>query len=86
MKLVREMVGYKPRINNKNDAKCMDMYLKGAPKSELVITKLGLIKDYLTVDTPLLDYLTADTEGPTGWKYLKLKGVKKKKNGSQFSL
>ena len=25
--LVREIIGYKPRINNKNDAKCMDTYL-----------------------------------------------------------
>ena len=72
--LVREMIGYKPRINNKNNAKCMDTYLKGALELELVITKLGLIKDYLPVDAHLLDYLTTDTEGPTGWKYPKLEG------------
>ena len=35
--LVREIIGYKPRINNKNDAKCMDTYLKRAPESELVM-------------------------------------------------
>ena len=32
--LVREIIGYRPRINNKNDAKCKDTYLKRAPKSE----------------------------------------------------
>ena len=60
--LVREMVGYKPRINNNNDAKCMNTYLLVAPESELVITKLGPLKDYLPVEAPLLDYLTVETE------------------------
>ena len=50
------MIGYKQRINNKNDTKCMDTYLRGALESELVITKLGPVKDYLPVDAPLLDY------------------------------
>ena len=39
MKLVREMVGYRPRINNKKDAKCLDTNLLNAPESELVLTK-----------------------------------------------
>ena len=75
--LVREMVRYKPRINNKNDAKCMDTYLKDAPESELVITKLGSIDDYLPVEAPLLDYLATNTEGSTGWKYPKLEMLRK---------
>ena len=70
MNLVREMIGYKPRINNKNDAKCMDTYLKDAPESELVITMLGSVKDYLPVEAPLLDYLATDIEGPTGGNVL----------------
>ena len=53
MNLVRGMVGHKPRINNKNDAKCMDRYLREAPKSDLVISKLGKVEDYLPVDAPL---------------------------------
>ena len=48
--LVKEMVGYRPRISNKNDAKCMDTYLLSAPESELVMTKLGPVKDYLPVE------------------------------------
>ena len=47
----------------------MDKYLLEAPESDLVITKLGKVEDYLPVDTPLLDYLVMDMEGPTGWKY-----------------
>ena len=55
--LVREMIRYKPRINNKNDAKCMDTYLIGAPELELVMTKLGPVKDNLAFEAPLLDFL-----------------------------
>ena len=63
--LVSQIIGYKPRINNKNDAKCMDQYLQEAPESDLVITKLGKVENYLSVHTPLLDYLVKDKEGPT---------------------
>ena len=48
--LVKEIVGYKPRINNKNDSKCMATYLIRALESGLVITKLGAVKDYLPAD------------------------------------
>ena len=68
--LVSQIIRYKSRINNKNDAKFMDKYHREAPESDLVITKLGKVKDYLPVDAPLLDYLVTDTERPTGWKYL----------------
>ena len=67
--LVREIIGYKPRINNKNDAKCMETYLLRAPELELVMTKLGPDSEYLPVKAPLLDFLTVETEGYTGWKY-----------------
>ena len=70
--LVSQIIGYKPRTNNKNNAKCMDKYLREAPESDLVITKLGKVKDYLPVNASLLNYLVTDTEGPTGWKYPKL--------------
>ena len=60
MNLVKVMVGYKPRINTKSDAKCMDDYLRIAPKSELVMTYLGPDLDYLPVEAPLLDFLTVD--------------------------
>ena len=53
-------MGYKPRINTKSDAKCMDDYLRIAPKSELVMTYLGPDLDYLPVEAPLLDFLTVD--------------------------
>ena len=72
--IVRDIVGYKPRINNMNDAKCMDTYLKRALESELVMTTLGPDIDYLPVQAPLLDYLT---EGSTGWKYPRLQELRK---------
>ena len=77
MNLVREMVGYRPRINTKNDAKCMDTYLLNAPELELVMTKLRPVKDYLPVEAPLLDFLTVETEGPKGWKYPWLQELRK---------
>ena len=55
----------------------MDTYLIGAPESELVMTKLGPVKDSLPVEAPLLDILTVDTEGPSGWKYPKLEELRK---------
>ena len=46
---VNNILGYKPRINTKDDAKCMDTYLKQVPESELVKSNLGPEKDYLPV-------------------------------------
>ena len=74
--LVKHIVGYKPRKNNQNDAKCMDTFLKRVPESDLVMTNLGPDKDYLLVQAPLLDYLTVETEGSTGWKYPKLQELR----------
>ena len=75
--LVSQIIGYKPRLNNKKDAKCMEKFLQEAPESDLVIAKLGKVKDYLPVDAPLLDYLVNDTEGPTGWKYPKQRELRR---------
>ena len=40
----------------------MDRYLWEALESDLVISKLGKVEDYLPVDAPLLNYLVTDTE------------------------
>ena len=58
-----QVIGNRPKINTKNDAVCMDKFLRNAPELELVITKLGNIKDYISVDAPLLDYLATESEG-----------------------
>ena len=55
----------------------MDKFLREAPESELVIKKLGNVKDYLPLEALLLDYLVTEAEGPTGWKYPKLQDLKK---------
>ena len=88
MNLVRGRVGYKPRINNKNDAKCMNTYLLIAPESELVMTKLGPVKNYLPVEALLLDYLTVETEGLTRWKYPRLQDFRtfQQKQGLTYSV
>ena len=54
----------------------------------IVIKKLGIVKDYLPVDAPLLDYLVTETEGPTGWKYPKLQDLKKfqERRGLNYSV
>ena len=75
--LVKVMVGYRPRIINKNDEKCMGAYLRVALESELVMTNLGPDTDYLLVEAPLLDFLTVDTEGPTGWKYPRMEELRR---------
>ena len=54
----------------------MDTFLKQVPESELDMTDLGLNQDYLPVQAPLLDYLTVETEGLTGWKYPKLQDLR----------
>ena len=66
----------------------MDTYLKRAPESELVMTKLGPDIDYLPVQAPLLDYLTVDTEGSTVWKYLRLQELRRfqQKRGLTYSV
>ena len=55
----------------------MDKYLREAPESDFVITKLGKAEGYLPVDAPLLDYLVTDVEGSTGWTYSKLQELKR---------
>ena len=72
MSLVSQIIGYKPRINTKSDAKCLEKFLREAPESELVLTKLGNVKD-----ASLLDYLVTKTEGLKEWKYPKLQDLKK---------
>ena len=47
----------------------MDTYLLAAPESDLVITKLSPVVNYLPVEAPLLDFLVVETSGSTGWKY-----------------
>ena len=87
MNLMREIVEYRPRINTKDNANCMNKYLLSALKSELVMTKLGPVKDYLPVKAPVLDFLTVETKGPTEWKYPKLKELKRyqQKRGLTYS-
>ena len=75
--MLSQIIWYRSRINNENNAKCMEKYLWEASESELVIMKLGKVEDYLPVDAPLLDYLVTETEGPTGWKYPKLQDLRK---------
>ena len=66
MSLVKHIVGYKPRINNHNNLKCMDTFLMRVPELELVMTNLGPDKDYLPARAPLLDYLAVEIKGSTG--------------------
>ena len=54
----------------------MRTYLKESHEDRLVIPKAGLNKEYLPMGAPLLDFLTVETEGSTGWKYPKLKELR----------
>ena len=70
------MIGYKPRINTKDDKKNMRLYLKKSFKDKLVIPRTGLDEEFMPMGAPLLDCLTVDTEGPAGWKYPKLEELR----------
>ena len=70
------MIGYKPRINTKDDEKNMRLYLRKSFKDKLVIPRAGLNDEFLPMGAPLLDFLTVDTEGSTGWKYPRLEELK----------
>ena len=70
------MIGYKPRINTRDDEKNMRFYLDKSFKDKLVIPRPGLNKEFWPMGAPLLDFLTVDTEGSTGWKYLRLEELR----------
>ena len=63
------MIGYRPKINTKDDERNMRTYLKKSFKDKLVIPKTGLDKEFLPMGAPLLDFLAVETEGSAGWKY-----------------
>ena len=75
--LVKDMIGYKPKINTKDDERNMRLYLRQSFKDKLVIPKSGLDEEFLPMGAPLLDFLTVETEGPTGWKYPRLEDLRK---------
>ena len=74
--LMKDMIGYKPRINTKDDEKKIRLYLRKLLKDKLVIPKTGLNEEFLPMGAPLLDFLTVDTEGPSGWKYPRLEELR----------
>ena len=74
--MVKDIIGYKPKINTKDYERNMRIYLKKSPKDEKVIPKAGLTDEYLPVVAPLLDFLTVATEGSAGWKYPKIEELR----------
>ena len=82
------MIGYKPRINTKDDERNMRTYLKKSFKDKLVIPKAGLNEEYLLRGAQLLDFLTVETEGSAGWKYPKPKELRsyQENRGLTFSV
>ena len=70
------MIGYKPRINTKDDERNMRLYLKKLFKDKLVTPRTGLDEEFMPMGAPLLDFLTVDTEGSTGWKYPRLEELR----------
>ena len=69
--------GYRPRINTKWDALCMNKYLQEVPEDKLIISTSGNMEDYLPTEARLLDYLTMETEGATGLKFPKLQDLRR---------
>ena len=74
--LVKDMIGYKPRIYTKDDERNMRLYLKKSFKDKLVTPRTGLDEEFMPMGAPLLDFLTVDTEGSTGWKYPRLEELR----------
>ena len=57
--LIKDMIGYKPKINTKDDERNMRLYLRQSFKDKLVIPKSGLDKEFLPMGAPLPDFLQA---------------------------
>ena len=88
MNLVKDMIGYKPRINTKDDERNMRTYLKKSFKDKLKIPRTGLDKEFLPMGAPLLDFLAVETEGSAGWKYPRLEELRsyQENRGLTFSV
>ena len=86
MNLVKNVLGYKPRINTKGDERNMRIYLERSSKSELAILKGGINERYLPMGAPLLDFLAVKTEGPVEWKYPSCKNLKTYQNNKGFNV
>ena len=86
--LVKDMIGYKPRINTKDDERNMRTYLKKSFKDKLKIPRTGLDKEFLPMGAPLLDFLAVETEGSAGWKYPRLEELRsyQENRGLTFSV
>ena len=82
------MIGYKPRINTKDDERNMRTYLKKSFKDKLKIPRTGLDKEFLPMGAPLLDFLAVETEGSAGWKYPRLEELRsyQENRGLTFSV
>ena len=70
------MIGYRPKINTKDDDRNMRTYIKKSFKDKLVIPKTGLDEEFLPMGAPLLDFLAVETEGSAGWKYPRLEKLR----------
>ena len=86
--LVKNIIGYTPRITTKGDERNMIIYLERLSKFELAIPKEGTNKRYLLMGAPILDFLAVEAEGLAGWKYPSLKSLKTYQNnkGLTFSV
>ena len=55
--LVKDMIGYKSRINTKDDERNMRTYLKKSFKDKLLIPRTDLDEEFLPMGAALLDFL-----------------------------
>ena len=84
--MIAGLVGFRHRINTGRDQACMQKYLSRVSKSGLYMPRMLRLKQFLSADAPLLDYLVYDVKKPEGWKYPKLKELELYQSNRGLSL
>ena len=84
--MLAQIAGYKHKINTGGDQKCMHRYLTRVSKFGLDMPTMLNLKQFLPADAPLLVHLVNDAKKPEGWKYPRLKDLKKYQSNRGLNL
>ena len=70
--MLSSLVGYRHRMNNRKDNIYMSKYLDKVDRTGLDKPRFLQDEEFLTLGTPLLDFLVEETKKRDGWKYPRL--------------
>ena len=75
--MIREIIGYTPKINTGRDQINMQRYITRVSKTGLDMPTILTMEQFLPAGAPLLDFLIHDSRKLEGWKYPKLEDLEK---------